>query len=67
MAAVSVFVMNLDKATFEGQTSPMQIHFNEGFELDVTFEELAKAVAKVAGYQASNSLDLSMLHCPSKK
>jgi len=59
MAAASVFVMELDKATYDSQTEPMQGHINVGFGSDVTIKELAHAVAKATGYQGSISFDPS--------
>lgn len=57
MAAASVFVMQLDKNTYDSQTSPMQSHINVGFGSDITIKELAHAVAKATGYQGSISFD----------
>jgi len=57
MAAASVFVMDLDKATYDSQTEPMQSHINVGFGSDVTIAELAHAVAKATGYQGNISFD----------
>lgn len=59
MAAASVFVMNLNKAIYDGQTHPMQSHINVGFGSDVTINELAHAVAKATGYQGNISFDPS--------
>ena len=50
-AAASVFVMDLDKATYNSQTQPMQSHINVGFGSDVTSNELAHTVAIATGYQ----------------
>jgi GDP-L-fucose synthase len=57
MAAASVFVMQLDKATYDNQTSPMQSHINVGYGSDVTIAELASAVAKATGYQGNIVFD----------
>ena len=57
MAAASVFIMQLDKATYINQTEPMQSHFNVGFGSDVTITELALAIAKVTGYSGNISFD----------
>jgi GDP-L-fucose synthase len=57
MAAASVFVMQLDKATYDSQTEPMQSHINVGFGGDVTINELAHTVAKVTGYEGNIVLD----------
>jgi GDP-L-fucose synthase len=59
MAAASVFVMELDKKTYDEQTDLMQSHINVGFGSDVTIAELAKAVGEAVGYEGSISFDLS--------
>ena len=59
MAEASVFVMQLDKKTYDSQTLPMQSHINVGFGSDVTIKELAHAVAKATGYQGKISFDPS--------
>ena len=59
MAAASVFVMELNKPTYESQTEPMQGHINVGFGSDVTINELAHAVAKATGYQGKVGFDPS--------
>ena len=59
MAAASVFVMNLDKSTYDQHTEPMQSHINVGFGSDITIAELAAAVAKATGYQGKISFDSS--------
>lgn len=59
MAAASVFVMELDKKTYDRHTEPMQSHINVGFGSDVTIAELAKAVGEAVGYQGKISFDAS--------
>ena len=59
MAAASVFVMHLDKQTYDSQTEPMQSHINVGFGSDVTINELAHAVSTAIGYQGVISFDSS--------
>ena len=59
MAAASVFVMALDKETYEQHTEPMQGHINVGFASDVTIAELAKAVGDAVGYEGKISFDTS--------
>ncbi len=59
MAAASVFVMDLEKATYDQHTEPMQSHINVGFGLDVTIAELASSIAKATGYQGQIAFDLS--------
>jgi GDP-L-fucose synthase len=57
MAAASVFVMDLDKKTYDQQTDPMQSHINVGFGSDITIAELAKAVGQAVGYEGAISFD----------
>jgi GDP-L-fucose synthase len=59
MAAASVFVMNLPKATLDAHTQPMQSHINVGFGDDITIKELALAVGKTVGYQGFIDFDNS--------
>ena len=59
MAAASVFVMNLPKATLDAHTQPMQSHINVGFGSDITNKELALAVGKTVGYQGIIDFDTS--------
>ncbi len=50
MAAASVYVMNLPKATYDQHTQPMLNHINVGCGQDVNILELAQAIAKAAGF-----------------
>ena len=59
MAAASVFVMNLPKATLDAHTQPMQSHINVGFGDDISIKELAQAVGKTVGYQGVIDFDNS--------
>ena len=59
MAAASVFVMHLPKATLDAHTQPMQSHINVGFGEDITIKELALAVGKTVGYQGVIDFDTS--------
>ena len=59
MAAASVFVMNLDNATYQANTNPMCSHINVGFGSDVTIAELAHAVGKAVGYSGAITFDTS--------
>ena len=59
MAAASVFVMNLPKATLDAHTQPMQSQINVGFGDDITIKELALAVGKTVGYQGVIDFDTS--------
>jgi len=57
MAAASVFVMQLDKVTYDSQTEPMQSHINVGFGNDVTIAELATAIGAAVGYEGEIRFD----------
>ena len=59
MATASVFVMELDKALYEQQTTPMQSHINVGFGADITISELAQAVALATDYRGKIKFDSS--------
>jgi len=59
MAAASVHVMNLDKATLEAHTQLMQSHINVGFGTDITIRELAQTVGKTVGYMGRIEFDAS--------
>jgi GDP-L-fucose synthase len=59
MAAASVYVMSLDKKTYDQHTKPMQSHINVGFGSDQTIEELARTMATIVGYQGQISFDTS--------
>lgn len=59
MAAASIYVMNLDQATYTSQTSEMQSHINVGFNEDITVAQLAQLVGSVAGYEGAIVFDAS--------
>lgn len=59
MAAASVHVMNLDKATYDQHTQPMLSHINVGCGFDITILELAQAVASTLGYPGAIQTDPS--------
>jgi GDP-L-fucose synthase len=59
MAAASVFAMNLDKSTYDANTTPMCSHINVGFGNDITITELAHAVSDVVGYSGRITFDAS--------
>ena len=57
MAAASVHVMNLSKATYEQHTQPMLSHVNVGCGHDITIRELAETIARVIGYSGDIAFD----------
>ncbi len=59
MAAASVFVMNLDDASYAANTQPMLSHINVGTGVDCTIRELAETVARVTGFQGRLVFDAS--------
>jgi len=59
MAAASVHVMQLPKATYDQHTTPMQSHINVGSGSDVTIAEVAQAIAKTVGYAGQIEFDIS--------
>ncbi len=61
MAAASVHVMNLTKATYEQHTQPMLSHINVGCGHDITIRELAETIARVIGYSGDIAFDPNKL------
>jgi len=59
LADASIFIMNLDKATYSTNTSPMLSHINVGFGEDIEIKELAILIGKVIGFQGKISFDAS--------
>jgi GDP-L-fucose synthase len=59
MATASVYVMGLDKSTYDAHTQPMLSHINVGCGDDVTILELATAIGKTVGYQGEIQFDSS--------
>ncbi|MDC3338420.1 GDP-L-fucose synthase [Planktomarina temperata] len=57
MAAASLFVLNLPKATYDANTDPMLSHINVGTGVDISILELAQLVAKVTRFQGEISTD----------
>jgi nucleoside-diphosphate-sugar epimerase len=57
MAEASLFVHNLEKATYEKNTQPMLSHINVGAGTDVTIRELAETIMQVVGYRGSLIFD----------
>jgi len=59
MAAASVYVMNLDQATYAASTDAMHSHINVGTGEDVTIADLAHLVGEVVGYRGRIRFDTS--------
>ena len=59
MAEASLFVMELDRATYEANTEPMLSHINVGTGVDITISDLAHLVAEVTGFGGEIAFDTS--------
>lgn len=59
MAEASLFVMDLDKATYDRETDSMLSHINVGSGTDVTIRQLAETVAAATGFKGKLTFDSS--------
>ncbi|MEM7708762.1 MAG: GDP-L-fucose synthase [Pseudomonadota bacterium] len=59
MAEASVFVMELDDATYQQHTQPMLSHINVGTGVDCTIRELAETLCRVIGFEGRLTFDTS--------
>ena len=59
MAAASVHVMQLPKATYGQNTTPRQSHINVGSGSDITIAEVAKKISQTVGYAGQIEFDTS--------
>ena len=50
MAEASMYVLTLDRQTYEANTDPMLSHINVGTGTDISILELAQKIAKVTGF-----------------
>jgi len=57
MAVASMYVMTLDKTTYDQHTQPMLSHINVGYGSDVTIAETAQTIAQVVGYTGAVTFD----------
>ena len=67
MAAASIHVMNLDKAIYDENTTPMLSHINVGTGVDCSIRELVTTVAQVIGYEGKIEFDTSKPDGPPRK
>lgn len=51
MAEASLFVLDLDRATYDANTLPMLSHINIGSGQDITILQLARLIARTTGFQ----------------
>ena len=59
MASACLYVMNLDKETYEVNTQPMLSHINVGTGVDCTIREMAEIIKKVVGFEGELVFDSS--------
>ena len=59
MAEASLFVLDLDSASYEAETEPMLSHINVGTGTDVSILEVAQMIAKVTGFSGKITCDTS--------
>ncbi len=59
MAQASLFVLNLDKKTYQLHTKPMLTHINVGTGKDITIRELAETIKEVVGFSGKLTFDSS--------
>lgn len=59
MAEASLFVLDLDKATYDAHTEPMLSHINVGTGEDIAILELAGLVADVTGFNGRITTDIT--------
>jgi len=59
MAAASLFILELDKDTYQTNTMPMLSHINVGTGVDVTIRELAETMKRVVGFKGELKFDTS--------
>ena len=59
MAAASLFVLGIDKASYDAATEPMLSHLNVGTGEDISILDLAKLVAEVTRFNGSIVTDPS--------
>lgn len=59
MAAACLFVMCLDKTTYDQHTEPMLSHINVGCGFDITIRDVAEAISKTVGYLGKITYDSS--------
>lgn len=59
MASASIFVMELDKATYNSHTEAIQSHINVGYGIDLSIKELAEIISEVVNYKGKIFFDVS--------
>lgn len=59
MADASLFVLDLDKPSYDAETDPMLSHINVGTGTDVSILEVAQTIADVTGFTGKITCDTS--------
>ncbi len=67
MAEASLFVLDLDRATYDANTEPMLSHINVGCGRDISIMELAQMVAAMVGFKGRITNDFSKPDGPMRK
>ena len=67
MADASIFVLGLDKATYQSNTNSMLSHINVGTGLDLTIKEMANLIKQVIGFKGKISFDTLRSDGPPRK
>jgi nucleoside-diphosphate-sugar epimerase len=57
MAEASLFVLDLDRATYDAETEPMLSHINVGTGTDVSILEVARLIARITGFEGRIACD----------
>jgi GDP-L-fucose synthase len=57
MVAASLFILELDKETYQANTQPMLSHINVGTGKDVTIREMAETMKEVVGFKGNLTFD----------
>ena len=57
MASASLFVLELDKQTYQDNTQPMLSHINVGTGKDVAIREMAETMKEVIGFKGKLTFD----------
>ena len=59
MAEASLFVLELDKKTYQANTKPMLSHINVGTGKDITIREMAETMKEVIGFKGKIVFDIT--------
>jgi len=57
MATASLFILWLDKKTYQANTKPMPSHINIGTGVDVTIHKVAEIMKEVVGFEGDLTFD----------